>query len=148
MSIGTEIIQDAASEIGVHSVVDPITVEGLNSGFRKLNSMLQLWQSQGIIFNFVPLQVVGDDLFEPPDTYNAIISNLAILMAPTNEDGKPLVGADLKNNARSNYEWVKVLYEQITIPDKVASSLLPRGQGNSKGVFRKVFNGVGGTVGN
>jgi len=148
VSTGTQIIQDAAAEIGVHSPVDPISPEGLQVGLRKLMSMLQLWQSQGIKFDFIPITIVGEELFEPPDTTNAIVSNLAILLGPTFEDGAGVIPPQLIGTAEQQYQWVKTLYEFITIPNKVASSLLIRGAGNSKGIFRQVFNGIDGTVGN
>jgi len=148
MSTGTAIIQDAMSRIGAHSLVDPATTEGIIDGLSVLNSMLQLWQSQGIKFQFVPITIPGQDLFEPIDTRNAIVNNLALNMSPLFEDGTDIVSPRLKANADDDYEWIKTLYQVFTIPNKVASSLLPRGAGNSKGIFRKVFNGINGTVGN
>jgi len=148
MSTGTEIIQGAMRKIGAHSTVDPATTEGLLVGLEILNSMLQLWQSQAIKFEFVPIETPGEELFEPPDTTNAIKNNLAIAMAPDFQDGEVIVSQELKNLAESDYEWIKTLYQVFTIPNKIASSLLPRGSGNSKGIFRKVFTGTNGTIGN
>ncbi len=148
MSTGTQLIQGAGRKIGVHSKVDPMNTESLLVGFEILIPLLQLWQSQGIKFEFVPTTAPGEDIFEPEDVTNAIKNNLAIAMAPDFQDGEILVRQDLKDIAKSDYEWIKTLYQVFTIPDKVASSLLPRGSGNSKGIFRRVFNGVDGTVGN
>jgi len=148
MSTGTAIIQDAMKKIGAHSLVDPATTEGLIDGLSVMNSMLQLWQSQGIKFEFIPITTPGEELFEPIDTRNAIVNNLAIEMSPLFDNGDDIVSPRLKALADSDYEWVKTLYQVIIIPNKVASSLLPRGAGNSKGVFRRVFNGIDGTVGN
>jgi len=148
MSTGTEIIQGAGRKIGVHSPVDPMTSESLIVGLEILNSMLQLWQSQAIKFEFVPITSPTEDIFEPPDTTNAIKNNLAIAMAPDFQNGEIIVSQELKALAESDYEWIKTLYQVFTIPNKIASSLLPRGAGNSKGIFRKVFTGTGGTIGN
>jgi len=148
MSTGTQIIQGAGRKIGVHSDVDPMTTETLIVGLGILTSMLQLWQSQAIKFEFVPIDTPGEDLFEPPDVTNALKNNLAIAMAPDFQDGDIIVSQDLKDLAESDYEWIKTLYQVFTIPNKIASSLLPRGAGNSKGIFRKVFNGTDGTIGN
>lgn len=148
MSTGTQIIQGAAQKIGVHSPVDPMNAESLVVGLEILNSMLQLWQSQAIKFDFVPIETPGEDLFEPPDVTNALKNNLAVAMAPDFQDAQPTVSLELKEQAKSDYEWIKTLYQVFTIPNKIASSLLPRGAGNSKGIFRKVFTGTDGTIGN
>jgi len=148
MSTGTQLVQGAARKIGVHSDVDPMTTESLIVGFEILLPLLQLWQSQGIKFQFVATTLPGEDIFEPADVTNAIKNNLAIAMAPDFEDGEIIVSPMLENIAESDYEWIKTLYQVFTVPNKVASSLLPRGSGNSKGIFRKVFNGKDGTIGN
>ncbi len=148
MSTGTQLIQGAGRKIGIHSDVDSMNTESLIVGLDILISMLQLWQSQNIIFGFVPITEPGEDVFEPPDVTNAIKTNLALALAADFEDGEIVVTPDLKARAGDDYEWIKTLYQKVTIPAKVASSLLPRGSGNSKGIFRKVFTGVGGTVGN
>ena len=60
MSTGTQIIQGAGRKIGVHSDVDPMTTETLIVGLGILTSMLQLWQSQAIKFEFVPIDPTRD----------------------------------------------------------------------------------------
>lgn len=145
MSTGTSLIEGALKEIGVVSVAVPSSPEQITDGLIKLNSLMNLWLSWGIIMKWVPITVPGEDLNEPIDATNAIVTNLAIKLAPTYS--KP-VSQDLRNNARIELDMVKSLYQEICIPDKVVSSALPLGAGNSKGIDSRVFFPRGGTVSN
>lgn len=145
MSTGTDLIEGALQEIGVISVAVPSSPEQITDGLRKLNSMVNLWLSWGIMMKWVPITVAGENLDEPIDATTAIIYNLAIKLAPTYS--KP-VSQDLKNNARIELEMVKSLYQDISIPDKVVSSTLPLGAGNSKGVDARVYHRQGGSISN
>jgi len=133
MSTGTDIIQDALQEIGVSSVVTPPSAQAINTGVRKLNSMMEMWLSRNIVLGVTPLEVAGDELNEPYDTRNAIVFNLALLLAPSFSNGKQIVTADLKASARDGFNQVRSLYGSVTIPGKVVSSTLPVGEGNKIG---------------
>lgn len=146
MSAGTEIIEFALKEIGANSIAAPADAESIVIGRDTLNSMLQMWLSIGIDLGIVPLDAPGDELGEPLDATQAIIDNLAVELAPNFDNGKVVVSPTLRNNARRNYETIKSLYQTLSIPDKVLSSTLPRGAGNTRGVRRQVFEGSGGTV--
>ena len=111
-----------------------------------LNSMLQLWLSQGIDLGTVPLDAPGDELSEPLDARQAIIDNLAIYMAPDFEQRNPIVSQSLIKNARIGLVLIKGLYQNLTIPDKVVSSTLPRGAGNNRGIFTRIFYEKGATL--
>jgi len=148
MSIGTEIIQDAFSEIGAHSEASPASADSIIKGMRKLNAMLQSWTSQDIILETVPLSAPGLELGEPPDSRNAIVTNLAIQCAPLFDNGKVVVSNDLRTNARKEFSVVKRLHQDITINRKGASSTLVKGQGNRDGFRTPVFFGDDKTVGN
>lgn len=145
MSTGTSLIEGALQEIGVVSVAVPSSPEQITHGFIKLNSMINLWLSWGIVMKWVPITIPGEDLSEPIDATNAIVTNLAIILAPAYS--KP-VSQDLRNNARIELNEVKSLYQEVCIPDKVVSSTLPLGAGNSKGIDSRVFFPKGGTVSN
>lgn len=145
MSEGTVLIEGALKEIGVVSVAVPSSPEQITDGLIKLNSMMNIWLSWGIQMKFSPITAPGEDLNEPIDATNAIITNLAIKLAPTYS--KP-VSQDLKNNARIELEMVKSIYQEVCIPDKVVSSTLPLGAGNSKGIDARVYFPRGGTVSN
>ncbi len=143
MSTGTSLIEDALKEIQVISVAVPSSPEQITHGLDKLNSMIQGWLSKGIKMQTVPITKPGEDLNEPEDARNAIVTNLAITLAATY---KAQVVDTLRNDARSSYEDVKALYQEISIPEKVVSSTTPRGAGNKPGIFEKTFFSEGGTV--
>lgn len=133
MTIGTAIITDALKEIGVVSAVSPPAPESIEDGRKKLNSMLEMWLSRGIVLAFSPLDQVGDDLNEPADARNGIITNLALELAPLFNNGKQIVSPQLQSNAGRDFANIKSLYSTITIPRKVLSSTTPVGAGNSRG---------------
>lgn len=143
MSKGTGVIQEALEEIGAHSIAMPAPAETIVNGMNKLNAMMQLWISWGIDIQVVPLKVPGDELSEPIDTRNAIVANLALILAPS--QGK-VASQELKTNARNGLNMVKTLYQKFTISKTVPSSTLPKGAGNSKGSNRSVFFGPGATL--
>lgn len=143
MSTGTSLIEDALKEIQVISVAVPSSPEQITHGLDKLNSMIQIWLSWGIKMQTVPITEPGEDLNEPEDARNAIVTNLALSLAAVYR--AEVVGS-LRNDARLSLEMVKSLYQEVSIPDKVVSSTLPLGAGNSKGVDARVFFPKGGTV--
>ena len=132
MSIGTEIIKDALGEIGAHSVAAPANPEAIELGKRKLNSMCEIWLSKDIRFGFTPLSVPGDELNEPADVRNGIVSNLALLLAPSFDNGRQIVSPSLKSAASAGFREIQRLYQRVDVPDKGVSSTLPRGQGNKR----------------
>lgn len=146
MSSGTEIIQAALMRIGAHSLVAPAPPESIIVGRDTLNSMLMLWLSQDIDLGIAPLDAPGDKLDEPLDTRQGIIDNLAIMLAPNFDNGKTVVSQTLVFNARIGFITIKSLYENLTIPDKVLSSTLPRGAGNTRGTLPRIFAGKGATT--
>lgn len=137
MSSGSSIIQDALAEIGVSSVVTPASAQSIESGRKKLNSMLELWCSRGIDIGTTPLDAAGDELNEPADTRNTIVTNLALELAPLFANGKQVVTQSLTNNAREGFAMIKSLYGVLTIPKKVVSSTLPVGAGNKIGFAQR-----------
>ena len=146
MSSGTSIIESALQRISAHSVATPAQPESIMLGMERLNSMIQDWESRGIILGCVPLSAPGDELSEPYDAKNGIIDNLAIEVSPDFDSGKPIVSNQLSINARRGYAFIERQNRVLTIPDKVPSSTLPRGAGNSREVGRKVFAGSGAKI--
>lgn len=118
MSIGTDIIKDALKAIGAASVASPADPESLEDGRKQLNSMLEMWLSKNIHINTRTLDVVGDELSEPPDCRNAIVANLAIELAPLFSNGKNVVSPELRGKARKGYSDIMSLYGRVTIPKK------------------------------
>jgi len=146
MSTGTTIIERALQRIGAHSAVSPASPASIILGMERLNSMLEMWLSQGIVIGVTGLAVPGDELNEKPDTKNGVIDKLALSLAPDFDNGKQIVSQQLRDDARMNFAHIKNVYQQISIPDKVVSSTLPVGAGNSQGVNRRVFFPKGGTL--
>lgn len=146
MSTGTAIIEEALQSIGAHSLVAPADPESIVIGKNRLNSMLEMWLTRGINIGFTPLDVPGDELNEPTDTRNGIVSNLSIIMAPLFDNGKIIVSADLKTQAKVEFISIRNLYQKFTIPKKGVSSTLPVGAGNSRGNRRRIFFGEDATI--
>jgi len=139
MTIGTVLIEDALRRIGAHSIASPAEPETIVDGMDILNSMLQNWMSWGLNIQTIPIAEPGEEVSEPIDAKNAIIDNLAVLMSPNFDNGISVVSEQLRTNARMGFNQVKTLYTKFTIPNKVPSSTLPLGAGNSKGRLRFVF---------
>ena len=149
MSSGTSIIEDALKRIKVVSVAVPSSPEQITDGLAILNSLIQTWYSKGIKMGAVPIETAGSDLNEPIDARSAIVDNLALMMAPLYDGGtgKAIVSEDLKRNARLGFADLKTQYQDFSIPQKVASSTLPKGAGNYRGFRTRVFNPKGGELG-
>lgn len=128
MSTGTEIIQEALTEIKAHSVVSPVNPESLKTGMNVLNGMIATWQDKGIQTGAVPLKEVGSELSEPLGARNGIVQNLAILLQPKFPGSQlnPL----LVSNAAKNYQDIVNAWNVPVIPKKVLNSSFPTGQGN------------------
>lgn len=131
MSSGTKIIENALRKIGAFSIAQSPDPGDIVVGMDALNSMLQLWLSQGVDMGIVPLESPGDEVGEPMDATEAITDNLAILLAPNFVSATINVSQTLRDNARLSKAEIKRLYRITVIPDKVVSSTLPRGAGNT-----------------
>jgi len=132
MTTGTEIITDALKEIGAFSVVSPAAPESIEDGRKKLNSMLEMWLTRGIVIAFSPLEAAGDDLNEPADCRNGIVTNLALELSPLFSNGNQIISQQLLSNAKRDFNNIKSLYGCVTVPTKVLSSTTPTGAGNSQ----------------
>ncbi len=148
MSSGTEIILDALAEIGAHSIASPAQPGAITKGRDKLNSMLQSWLNKGIDLGTIPLDAPGDELSEPSGARNGIVSNLAIRLSTNFDNGKVVVSQILKSNADRDYYDIKDSYQINEIPEKIVSSTLPRGAGNTRGDRTPIFSGEGFEISN
>lgn len=149
MTIGTNIIKRSLRKIQVDTLNSPASPEDIDEAVAVLNSMLSLWLSKGIRLGIVPLEAAGDELGEPGDTTNAIVSNLAIHLADNYEDGQSIVTQSLKNNATRDFEdLANVGYREIIVPQIIPSSTLLTGAGNTNNfVRRRNFFGPGRPLG-
>lgn len=141
MSSGTELIHAALKRIGAHSVVSPADPETVDTARNTLNSMLEGWRSKGIDMGTVPINAPGDEVSEPLDVRQAIIDNLAMLLAPNKSSGKPVVSPELRVAAASGMRSIRVLYQKINVPNKKVSSTMPMGAGSTRGVWASNFAG-------
>ena len=139
MTVGTKIIQNGYKKLGVHSIVSEAPQEAIEDGKDILNSMLQKWEDLGIKLGIVPLDAVGNELSEPISVRNAIESNFAIAAASMFSNGRPIITPALKNEARSEFAYVKSMYQKFTVKNRKVSSTLPRGQGNEVSRFDDNF---------
>ena len=130
MSTGTELIFDALAQLGVRSVQSTQSPEALAIGLRVLNSMTQLWISRNIRVGLTPIAEAGDEVGEFSDSRNAVVSNLALSLAPYFDNGKRVTSDDLRRTAASDLRYVKGLHRRLTVPQRVLSSTTPLGAGN------------------
>lgn len=130
MSTGTELIEDALINLGVRSVQSTQSPESMAIGRRVLNSMIQTWTSRNIRVGLTPISEVGDEVGEFSDARNAVVFNLAILLAPAFDNGKFVASDDLKLMAAEQLSIVKGLYRKLTVPNKTISGTTPLGAGN------------------
>lgn len=143
MSTGTVIVEDALRQIGAHSLAAPADAESLAVGFRNLNAMLHQWLSRNIKLGVSPLEAVGDELHEPADSSYAITTNLAVILAPNFDNGRNVISPTLRATASTSFQIIKNLYLDFTVPDKVVSATLPRGQGARLFFTDSIFFGGG-----
>ncbi len=148
MTTGTVIIKSALQKIGASSALSEPSPESIQTAFGILNSMISLWTSQGIMTGATLLEVPGDELNEKQDCQNAIIYNLAVMVAPDFDNGKVIVSPILAAMAIGELNRIKAIYQSLDIPKKVVSSTLPRGQGNRRFLHRDAFFPEGSKIGN
>ena len=132
MTTGTDLVKSALRKIGAHSIAAPAAPETIPEGRVILNAMLQSWLSRNIDLGIVPIDAPGEEVGEPADATNAIVYNLAILLAPDFDNGKEVVSGTLAMIARREFQIVSTLFNTTTIEPKVVSSTLPKGQGNKQ----------------
>lgn len=148
MSSGTELIQDAYRQLGVHSIAKPVSSDSIARAVVFLNGMLSRWLSLSIDLKTIPIKLPGEQVDEPIDARQAIVFNLALLLAPMFDNGKNIVSEELRRNARLTYEEMRTLYQTYEVPDKIVSGTLPRGAGNSRGTLPRIYSGENAEVDN
>lgn len=146
MSIGTKLIKDALKMIGAQSIALPDDSESIDQGKDYLNRMLQMWETDQIVLATTPIATAGSELNEPADATMAIVLNLAIVLAPLFDNGKANVSQVLMMNANNSYERLRQAYQVFTIPDKIPSATLPRGEGSRRFRTQRIFWGSGNTI--
>jgi hypothetical protein len=128
MSTGTEIVEDALSRIGAHSVNKRANSESLETGRKTLNSYISQLEDDCISFGAMPLSALGKELSEPQGLTNVIKDNLAILLQPLLKGTQ--ISPELRVNARVGAAYMVRKYQTVTIPNPVVRDTMPLGQGN------------------
>lgn len=120
-----ELVQSALNEIGIADYEFDISAEELESGVRRLDSMMAMWSSKGVILSY-PLggDSESSDESNIPDTaWEAVVTNLALRLAPSY--GKA-VAQELKKTAKESYNvllGLSVSTKEMQFPS------MPKGQG-------------------
>ena len=146
MSAGTTIVQAALRQLQAHSEASSASAATLVIGKDKLNAMLQLWISQGILLETTPISSVGGEVSEPEDALNGIILNLAVELEMEFGVSDGPSSQRLHANAKKGYNDIKRLYQSLTLPMRVVSSTTPVGAGNPRYWNTSAFKPRDGTV--
>lgn len=80
-----ELVQAALNEIGIAGREFDISPEDLEDGVRRLDSMMAMWSSKGIIvsYPFSNNSKSSDDSAVPDTAEEAVYTNLALRLAPS-----------------------------------------------------------------
>ncbi len=118
----------ALEELGLATYAFDIPPERLESAMRRLDAMIATWNAKGIRLGYpIPSQPGGGDLDDetnvPDKAYQAIISNLAIQLAPS--WGKVPM-PETKITARTSYDLLLVEAAQ---PIEIKPSITIAGAG-------------------
>ena len=125
-----QFVTAAFEEIGLADYVFDLQPEQLESALRRLDAMMMEWNAQGVRLGYPIASSPQDadldtDTFTPDSAWEAVITNLAIRIAPGY--GKT-VSPDTKAMAKNAYN---ILLQRATFPlEKQLPETMPIGQGN------------------
>jgi hypothetical protein len=126
-----QIVEAAFEEIGLAAYTFDLQPEQMQTGLRRLDSMMATWNNQGIRLGYpLPSSPSLGDLDVSADVTDmaieAIVGNLAIRIAPA--FGKT-VSPDTKASARKAY--LALLNYASTVPERqLDNQAIPAGEGN------------------
>ena len=129
-----ELADAALEEIGIASYEFDISPEQRQSVIMRLDSMIAMWGTKGILLSY-PISKVTDshpdqDSNIPDWSWEAVITNLAIKVAPSY--GKA-VSPDTKVAAKEGYNALLVIFAQ---PKEMQFPSMPKGAGYKTTEFR------------
>lgn len=153
MSAGTVIFHNALKVIGAYSIAAQADPEADVDLMNMYNSMIIEWfglEIKAIDGNPLlnPIKVPGEELGEPLDTKLAIEYNLAVLAFPLFHAGNKPLSPVTSKTAERLLNYLKTVYQDVTIPKMVVSSTLPRGEGVSPVRNQGPYFDRGETIGN
>jgi hypothetical protein len=125
-----QFIQGAFDEMGMADYVFDLSPEQLDRALRRLDAMMAEWNAKGIRLGYpLPVRpedsVLSDDSYVPDSANEAIITNLAVRLAPGH--GKTL-SPDTKATAKLSLNTLTAI---AVMPGEMAlPTTLPSGAGN------------------
>lgn len=148
MSLASEIIQDAYDSIGRGSELLTTDTSLTDKGLRYLRSRMEFLRKNDIILEETVSGVtttialptlLTDELDEPAACTIDLINYLAVYIAAQSRlDAKDF----MIPTAQFSFDNMARLYRVHTIPNKIPSKLMPRGQGGRRGqISGTFFNG-------
>lgn len=124
---GKEFVTEALMEIRVATVFNPPTQIQIETGFKRLRRMLSMWRDEGINIGGIDPQDDGQPLGVIQSAEDPVIKNLAVLLAPLYDK---VANPELRTAASTGYDFLYQHHNDHTVPDKLLSSQLTRGEGN------------------
>ena len=120
------IIKDALFDLQVQQDEAPLEATDARAAIRALNRMMNAFASDGINLGFTEVSQVNDPITVPAGALGAIVSNLAIELAPQYLSGEPT-----QRLLALAAQGKKILYKLgVEIGDTEYPDTLPRGSGN------------------
>lgn len=126
MATAAFVVQSAAEEIGASSLVNPLAPESSNAAFKRLTQMINRWTSKDINLgdSFVLPTLLADEMGNDTDTDQALIDNLALVIAPIL---RKVPTSTLRTNAYDAYQ--DLLISSVARPEQPYPSTLSAGAG-------------------
>ena len=126
--------EDALMELGIASYVFDLEASQVESAVRRLDTMMAEWNGRGIRLGYPLPSSHGDTVLTaeagiPDSAHDAIITNLAIRLAPSY--GKQ-VSNETKATARHSFN---TLLARATYPPQMQLPSMPAGAGNKDATF-------------
>jgi hypothetical protein len=118
-----ELVTAALGEFGISSYEFDITPEELASGVRRLNAMMAFWASKNLLLSYADSDDTDAESNIPGVALEAVITNLAIRLAPSYGKQVPLEVATVAK------ESLNALLSVSTKPRQQQFAVMPRGAG-------------------
>jgi len=128
-----ELVKAALTEIGIADYEFDITPEEEATGIRRLDSMMAQWSDKGIRISYNFVGSSADEAGLPNIAQEAVISNLALRLAPTY--GKQ-VPPEVRSTAK---RALNSLYSEAAYPNEMQLQTTPIGSGYKSGFESDVF---------
>jgi hypothetical protein len=125
MDTAEQVVSDALQEILVQADEQSIQATDMQAGIRYLNRMVNEWAARGMPLGFTNITKVSDFVTVPDGALGAIVSNLAIRLAPQFDAAIPI---ELAAAARSGMDAVRDL--TVTSSATQMPGTMPVGSGN------------------